>query len=67
MQNAIAEQNVQVAAGRLGQSPAPSGTEFEYQVNALGRLSDPAQFGNIVIRAGTASEAVVHLRDCRAH
>ena len=63
MQNAIAEQNVQVAAGRLGQSPAPSGTEFEYQVNALGRLSDPAQFGNIVIRAGTASEAVVHLRD----
>jgi len=63
VQNAIAEQNVQVAAGRLGQSPAPSGTEFEYQVNALGRLSDPAQFGNIVIRAGTASEAVVHLRD----
>jgi hydrophobe/amphiphile efflux-1 (HAE1) family protein len=63
VQNAIAEQNVQAAAGRLGQSPAPPGTEFEYQVNALGRLSDPAQFGNIVIRAGTASEAVVHLRD----
>jgi hydrophobe/amphiphile efflux-1 (HAE1) family protein len=63
VQNAIAEQNVQAAAGKLGQSPAPPGTEFEYQVNALGRLSDPAQFGNIVIRAGTASEAVVHLRD----
>jgi hydrophobe/amphiphile efflux-1 (HAE1) family protein len=63
VQNAIAEQNVQAAAGKLGQSPAPRGTEFEYQVNALGRLSDPAQFGNIVIRAGTASEAVVHLRD----
>jgi multidrug efflux pump subunit AcrB len=63
VQNAIAEQNVQAAAGKLGQSPAPPGTEFEYQVNALGRLSDPVQFGNIVIRAGTASEAVVRLRD----
>ena len=54
---------MQVVAGKLGQSPAPPGTEFEYQVNALGRLSDPAQFGNIVIRAGTGSEAVVRLRD----
>jgi hydrophobe/amphiphile efflux-1 (HAE1) family protein len=61
VQSAIAEQNVQAAAGKLGQSPAPPGTEFEYQVNALGRLSDPAQFGNIVIRAGTGSEAVVTL------
>ena len=42
VQNAIAEQNVQVAAGKLGQSPAPAGTVFEFQVNALGRLSDPA-------------------------
>jgi hydrophobe/amphiphile efflux-1 (HAE1) family protein len=63
VQQAIEEQNVQVVAGKLGQSPAPPGTEFEYQVNALGRLTDPAQFGNIVIRAGTGSEAVVRLRD----
>ncbi len=63
VQNAVAEQNVQVVAGKLGQSPAPAGTMFEYQVNALGRLSDPAQFGDIVIRAKTGSEAVVHLRD----
>jgi hydrophobe/amphiphile efflux-1 (HAE1) family protein len=63
VQSAIAEQNIQAAAGKLGQSPAPPGTEFEYQVNALGRLSDPAQFGNIVIRAGTGSEAVVRLRN----
>ncbi len=63
VQNAIAEQNVQVVAGKLGQSPAPAGTMFEYQVNAVGRLSDPAQFGDIVVRAGTASEAVVRLRD----
>ncbi len=63
VQQALEEQNVQVVAGKLGQSPAPPGTEFEYQVNALGRLTDPAQFGNIVIRAGTGSEAVVRLRD----
>ena len=41
VQNAIAEQNVQVAAGKIGQSPAPAGTPFEMQVNAVGRLSDP--------------------------
>ena len=34
VQNAIAEQNVQVAAGKIGQSPAPAGTAFEMQVNA---------------------------------
>ena len=48
---------------RLGQSPAPPGTAFEFQVNALGRLSDPQQFGDIVVRAGTTSEAVVRLHD----
>ena len=36
VQNAIAEQNVQVAAGKIGQSPAPAGTPFEMQVNAVG-------------------------------
>src|SRR3984885_8802389 len=63
VQSAIAEQNIQVAAGRLGQTPAPPGTAFEFQVNAFGRLRDPPQFGDIVIRAGAASEAVVRLRD----
>jgi len=63
VQNAIAEQNIQVAAGKIGQSPAPAGTEFEVQVNALGRLSDPQQFGDIVVRAGTTSEATLRLRD----
>jgi hydrophobe/amphiphile efflux-1 (HAE1) family protein len=63
VQNAIAEQNVQVAAGRLGDDPAPAGTAFSYQINAVGRLSDPAQFGDIVLRAGTTSEATLRLRD----
>ena len=63
VQNAIAEQNIQVAAGKIGESPAPAGTEFEVQVNAMGRLSDPQQFDDIVIRAGTGSEATLRLRD----
>ncbi|MDQ7247053.1 efflux RND transporter permease subunit [Dongia sedimenti] len=63
VRNAIANQNVQVAAGKLGQSPAPDGTAFEVQVNALGRLSDPEQFGDIIVRAGTGSEATLRLKD----
>jgi hydrophobe/amphiphile efflux-1 (HAE1) family protein len=63
VQNAIAEQNVQVAAGKIGESPAPPNTPFELQVNATGRLSDPAEFGNIIVRANPNQGSVVHLRD----
>jgi hydrophobe/amphiphile efflux-1 (HAE1) family protein len=63
VQSAIAEQNVQVAAGKFGEAPSPSGTTFQYQVNTRGQLADPQQFGNIVLRAGTTSDATVHLRD----
>ncbi len=54
---------MQVAAGKIGQSPAPEGTAFEMQVNAIGRLSDPQQFGDIVVRANPAAGSVVRLRD----
>ena len=63
VQGAIAEQNIQVAAGKIGQSPAPAGTAFEMQVNAVGRLSTPEEFGEIVVRADPASGSVVRLRD----
>ena len=63
VQNAVAEQNVQVAAGKIGESPAPLGTAFEMQVNALGRLSDPEQFGDIVVRADPNTGSFVRLRD----
>jgi len=49
---ALREQNVQVAAGALGKAPAPAGTAFELPVDALGRLSEPAQFEAIVIHTG---------------
>jgi hydrophobe/amphiphile efflux-1 (HAE1) family protein len=63
VQNAVAEQNIQVAAGKIGQSPAPPGTPFEMQVNATGRLSNPDEFGNIVLRSNPSTGAIVRLRD----
>jgi len=63
VRGAIAEQNVQVAAGKIGQSPAPAGTAFEMQVSAVGRLGTPEEFGDIVVRADPASGSVVRLRD----
>src|SRR6058998_2236467 len=49
---ALREQNVQVAAGRIGQPPAPAGVDFQYTVNTLGRLLDPDQFADIVVKTG---------------
>jgi len=49
---AIREQNVQVAAGIIGQPPAPSGIDFEYTVTTLGRLVDEEQFEDIVVKTG---------------
>ena len=63
VKNAILEQNQQVAAGKFGEAPAPAGTAFDYQVNTRGQLLDARQFGNIVLRAGTATSGTVYLRD----
>ncbi len=49
--NALREQNVQVAAGSIGQPPAPSGQAFQYNVSTLGRLSTIEQFEDIIVRA----------------
>jgi len=51
VQNAIKNQNAQVAAGQLGGPPVASGQVFQFTVNTLGRLSDARQFENIVIKA----------------
>src|SRR5205085_12315972 len=60
---ALQEQNVQVAAGAVGQSPALPGQAFQFTVTALGRLSDPAQFEQVVVKTGTEGRGVVYLRD----
>src|SRR5215210_3465703 len=48
---AIQAQNRQNPAGSIGQSPSPQGTDFQYAVSAPGRLTDPSEFENIVIRS----------------
>jgi hydrophobic/amphiphilic exporter-1 (mainly G- bacteria), HAE1 family len=60
--SALREQNVQVAAGALGQPPAPPNQQFQISVRAVGRLRDPAEFGNIVLK--TAPDGtLVRLKD----
>src|SRR5437868_3054853 len=49
---AIAEQNLQVAAGQIGQQPVPRGQQFQLTINTLGRLVEPEQFADIIIKAG---------------
>jgi gold/copper resistance efflux pump len=58
---AIQEQNVQVAAGSVGQQPEASAA-FQVTVNTLGRLSNEEQFGDIVVKTG-ADGQVTRLRD----
>ena len=48
--DAIREQNVQVAAGQIGQPPAPAGQTFQYTVTTLGRLTDVEQFEQIIVK-----------------
>jgi hydrophobe/amphiphile efflux-1 (HAE1) family protein len=59
---ALARQNVQVAAGQIGQPPNPSGQSFQLTVTTLGRLTDVKQFEEIVIKSEEGG-SIVYLRD----
>jgi hydrophobe/amphiphile efflux-1 (HAE1) family protein len=59
---AVREQNVQVAAGQIGGQPALPGTQFQYIVNAQGRLQTEQEFENIVVKNGANGETT-YLRD----
>src|SRR5689334_10799670 len=48
--NVIGEQNLVAPAGQVGQPPAKSGTQFQYTVNVKGRLTEPAEFQNMIVR-----------------
>src|SRR6185295_12107751 len=48
---AVNEQNAQFAAGKVGQPPAPAGQELVYTITTRGRLADPAEFEQIIIRS----------------
>ncbi len=58
---ALAAQNIQVASGVLNQPPVPNQLAFQTAMRTLGRLSDPDEFGNIVVKQ--TANAVVKLRD----
>src|SRR5258708_4909520 len=60
--SALQSQNVQVAAGVLNQPPVPSPGAFQINVEALGRLTDTRQFGNIVVKTD-ADGRVTRVRD----
>ena len=55
---AINEQNAQFAAGKVGQAPIGKGQDLVYTVTSKGRLSDPAQFSTIIVRANPDGSAV---------
>ena len=59
---ALRAQNAQFAAGKIGAEPAPPGQNLVYTVTASGRLIDPEQFGEIVVRGDTAG-GVLRLKD----
>src|SRR5215831_9393471 len=60
--NALSEQNVEVAAGQVGQQPAVPGQQYQVSVRAVGRLSEPSQFDSIILKAN-ADGTLVRLKD----
>jgi multidrug efflux pump len=60
--HAVQQQNIQVAAGQIGQPPAPPGQAFQYTMTTLGRLTDEQQFGDMVLKSDNQGR-LVRLRD----
>ena len=62
--NAIQQQSQEVAAGQVGAPPAPPGQQFQYSLNLSGRLDNPADFENIVVKADpTSGGQITRIRD----
>ena len=59
---ALQEQNVQVAAGQVGQPPANAAQAYQISVRAIGRLTSPQEFENIILKTGTDG-TLVRLKD----
>ena len=58
----LREQNVQVAAGQLGQPPVPKGQDFQYTLTTLGRLVEAEQFADIIVKTDSNGE-ITYLKD----
>ncbi|HEV3396080.1 MAG TPA: multidrug efflux RND transporter permease subunit [Xanthobacteraceae bacterium] len=59
---AIQQQSQQVTAGQVGAPPTPPDTAFQYTINVAGRLGDPAEFENIIVKSGSSGD-VTRVRD----
>src|ERR1700736_6494846 len=59
---AIQQQSQQVTSGQVGAPPTPSGQAFQLTVNVAGRLADPAEFEDVIVKAGSAGD-VTRVRD----
>ena len=59
---ALTQQNVQIAAGQVGQAPASKDQMFQISVRAVGRLTEASQFNNIILKPGN-NGALVRLKD----
>jgi multidrug efflux pump len=60
--HAVEQQNAQVAAGQVGQPPAPTGQAFQYTINTQGRLTDTDEFADMIVKADDSGR-LVRLRD----
>ena len=59
--SALQKQNVEVAAGQIGQPPMNADQNFQISVRVVGRLTDPSQFDNIILKSTPAG--LIHLSD----
>lgn len=60
--SALRAQNIQVASGTLNEPPMPSQNAFQLSIQTQGRLIEPEQFENVIVKAGTSGR-VVRLKD----
>ena len=58
----LQQQSEQVTAGQIGAPPTPPGQAFQYTLNVTGKLSDPAEFAEVIVKTGKAGE-ITRLRD----
>ncbi len=62
--NVIQQQSQEVTAGQVGAPPAPKGQDFQYTLNLIGRLDDPAEFENIIVKVDPANGGqITRIRD----
>ncbi|ACD18532.1 efflux RND transporter permease subunit [Paraburkholderia phytofirmans] len=63
VQQAISNQNQQFSAGRLGQSPTNAPVQQTFPVATKGRMTKPADFDNIILRAGSGDASTIRIKD----